>query len=167
MCGRCKTQVDGLVEPVEELCEEVEMVRGFCYLGDRVNASGGCEAAVTARARIGWVKFRECGELLNSKRFTLKMKGMVYRSYVRLAMLYESEKWCLRENEMAILRRTERAMVRAMCGAKLMEKERTEDLMEMLGLKETVVQVAKPNGVRWYGHVSRRDDGHFVKSIGV
>ena len=66
VCGRCKKQADGLVEPVEELCEEVETVRGFCYLGDRVNASGGCEAAVTARARIGWVKFRECGELLNS-----------------------------------------------------------------------------------------------------
>ena len=50
MCGRCKKQADGLVEPVEELCQEVETVRGFCYLGDRVNASGGCEAAVTARA---------------------------------------------------------------------------------------------------------------------
>ena len=48
--------------------------------GDRMNASGGCEAAVTARARIGWVKFKECGELLNSKRFSLKTKGMVYRS---------------------------------------------------------------------------------------
>ena len=77
---------------------------------------------MTARARIGWVKFREYGELLNSKRFSLKLKGMVYRSCVRLAMLYGSE--------MAILR-TERAMVRAMCGAKLMEKKRTEDLMEM------------------------------------
>ena len=55
--GRCKKQVNGLVEPVEEFCEEVEPVRGFCYLGDRVNASVGCEAAVTARARIGWVKF--------------------------------------------------------------------------------------------------------------
>ena len=32
---------------------------------------------------------------------------------------------------MAVLRRTERGMVRAMCGAKLMEKTRTEDLMEM------------------------------------
>ena len=36
---------------------------------------------------------------------------------------------------MAILSRTERAMVRAMvramCGAKLMEKKRTEDLMEI------------------------------------
>ena len=41
-------------------------------------------------------------------------------------------------------------MVRAMCGAKLMEKKRTdlEDLMEMLGLKETVVQMAKASGVR-------------------
>ena len=37
-------------------------------------------------------------------------------------MLYGSETWCLRENEMEILRRTEKAMVRAMCDAKLMEK---------------------------------------------
>ena len=58
---------------------------------------------------------------------------MVYRSCVRSAMLYGSETWCLMENEIAILRRAERAMVRAMCGAKLMEKKRTEDLMEMLG----------------------------------
>ena len=80
VCGRCKKQVDGLLERVEELCEEVERVRGFCYLGNTVNASCGCEAAVTARARIGQGKFRECGELLNSKRFSLKMKGMVYWS---------------------------------------------------------------------------------------
>ena len=93
---------------MEELCEEVETMRDFCYLGDRGNASGGCEAAVTARARIGWVKFKECGELLNSKRFSLKTKGMVYRSCVRSAMLYGSETWCLRENEMAVLRRTKR-----------------------------------------------------------
>ena len=44
-------------------------MKGFCYLGNNmVNASGGSEAAVTARARIGWVKFKECGELLNSKK---------------------------------------------------------------------------------------------------
>ena len=54
-------------------------------------------------------------------------------------------------------------MVRAMCGAKLMERKRTGDLMEMLGLKETVVLMAKANGVRWYGHVLRRDDGHVLR----
>ena len=70
VCGRCKQVDNGLVEPVEQLCEEVETVRGFCYFGDRVNASGGCEAAVTARARIGWVNFKECRQLLNSKWFS-------------------------------------------------------------------------------------------------
>ena len=39
----------------------------------------------------------------------------------KIADVDGSETWCLRENEMAILRRTDRAMVRAMCGAKLME----------------------------------------------
>ena len=39
----------------------------------------------------------------------------------------------------------------------------TEDLMEMLGLKETAVQMAKANEVRWYGHVLRRDDGHVLR----
>ena len=121
-------------------------MRGFCYFGDMVNASGGCEAAVTARARVGWVKFKECRELLNSKRFLLKTKGMVYWSCVRSAMLCGIETWCLRENEMSILRRTERAMVRAM-----LVQKRTVGLMEMLGLK--VVQLAKANGVRWCGHM--------------
>ena len=69
----------------------------------------------------------------------------------------------LRKNEMAILRRTERAMVRVMCGAKLMEKKMGVFLMEMLGLKETVVQMAKANGVRWYGHVLRTDAGHVLR----
>ena len=38
---------------IEKLCDEVETVNEFCYLGDRLNVSGGCEAAVTARATIG------------------------------------------------------------------------------------------------------------------
>ena len=59
--GRCKKQADGFMDSVEELCEKVQTVRGFCYLGDRVNTGGGCEAAVTARARIGRVKFRGAG----------------------------------------------------------------------------------------------------------
>ena len=35
----------------------------------------------------------------------------------------------------------------------------------MLGLKETVVQMAKANGVRWYGHMLRRDDGHVWRKV--
>ena len=31
--------------------DDVETVREFTYLGDRVSVGGGCEAAVTARTR--------------------------------------------------------------------------------------------------------------------
>ena len=40
-----------------------------------------------------------------------------------ISVIYGSETWCLKENEIAVLRRNERAIVRAMCAAKLMEKK--------------------------------------------
>ena len=65
----------------------------FTYLGDRLNAISGCETAVTARSRIGLIKFRECSKIPKGRRFSLKMKGKVYKSRVRSAtgMLYGSE----------------------------------------------------------------------------
>ena len=54
MFGRCKKQANRLVGPVEELYEEVETVKSFCYLGDRVNASGGCESK--SENRVGEVQ---------------------------------------------------------------------------------------------------------------
>ena len=69
----------------------METVSKFTYLGDRLNATGGCETMVTARSRIGWMKFRECSEILPGRRFSIKMKGKIYESCVRLAMLYGSE----------------------------------------------------------------------------
>ena len=86
-----------MVYSIEKLCEEVETVNGFCYLGDRLNAGGGCEAAVTARVGIGLVKFREGGELLLGNRFPLRIIGKVYYCCVRSAILFGNEIWCLRE----------------------------------------------------------------------
>ena len=44
------------------LCDEVETVRELSYLGDRVSAGEGCEAAVTGRTRCVWGKFMKCNE---------------------------------------------------------------------------------------------------------
>ena len=74
----------------------------FTYLGDRVSAGGGCVAAVTARTRCGLVMSRECGEFLYGRRFPLTQKEIVYESYVRSAMWYGSEAWCLKESELEI-----------------------------------------------------------------
>ena len=88
--------VENFKGPDQKLCDCVETVSKFTNLGDRLNATGGCETAVTARSRIGWIKFRECSEILEGRRFSLKMKGKFYKSCVRSAMLYGSEAWRLR-----------------------------------------------------------------------
>ena len=94
-------------------------------------------------------KIQEKGELLLGNRFPLKMKNKVYRCCVRSAILHRSEGWCLKENEKAILRRTERAMVRAMCGQKVVHRKTTEEQIDLLKLKETIDRLKTANGVRW------------------
>ena len=56
VCLRCIEIIEGTVDLMGKLCHEVEPMIGFCYLGDRLNSSGVCEAAVTARIRIRWVR---------------------------------------------------------------------------------------------------------------
>ena len=49
-----------------------------------------------------------------------------------------------------------------MCGVQLLEdRKRAKDLM--LGLNETIDQLATANSVRWNGHVLRREDGHVLR----
>ena len=127
------------MEQEEKLCDEVETVSEFTYLGDRVSAGEVCKAALTARTRCGWAKLRECSELLRS-RSPQKQKGAVYKNYARPATLYGSEEWYLKESEMVIFKRTERSTVRAMCGVQFKDRKRSTDLMFMLGLTETTDQ---------------------------
>ena len=165
VCELCVDTKEGIVERGEKLSffDQVDFVKSVCYLGDRLNASGESEVAITARTRIGWIKFRECGELLYGRKFWLKIKRRIYQSCVRSVMLYGSETWCLRENEMAILRRTEKVMMRAMCGVKMIEKRRSQEGTSLLGLKDTLDELARVSGVRWYEHVLRRNNSNVLR----
>ena len=54
VCKLCVDTMKGIVEPGEEILffDQVNFVKSFCYLGDRLNTNGGSEAAMTARSRI-------------------------------------------------------------------------------------------------------------------
>ena len=92
-----------------------------------MRADEGFEAAVTAITRCWWHKCRECGELPYGRRFPIMLNGADNDSYLTPAILYGSEAWCLKESEMGILRRTERSMVKAMCGVQLKDRKRSID----------------------------------------
>ena len=48
ICRKYEWNIGEAVEHEEKLCDGVETVREFTYLGDSVSAGGECEAAVTA-----------------------------------------------------------------------------------------------------------------------
>ena len=52
-----------------------------------------------------------------------------------------------------ILQMTGRSMIRLMCGTQLKDRKTSKDLMLILGLNETIDQLATTNSVNWYGHL--------------
>ena len=54
-------------------------------------------------------------------------------------------------------------MVKAMYGQKVFDRKTTKEQINMLGLKENIDRLATANGVRWYGHVLRKDDNSVLR----
>ena len=99
--------------------QTLEVVEKFCYLGDTISTRGGEEDSITGRIRSGWSKFRESVPLSESKWLSLASKGRLYQVCVRSVMLYASEKWPLKEEDLAKLERNDVSMVTYMCSVKL------------------------------------------------
>jgi len=57
------------------------------------------------------------------------------------------------------MNRTEMSMIRWMCGVKLNERKKSEELREL----EPVSLMIKKSRLRWFGHVERKDDNDWVK----
>jgi len=53
----------------------LEVVDKFCYLGDMLSVDGDVDAAVEARIRIGWHKFRQLVPLLTNRDISLIRRG--------------------------------------------------------------------------------------------
>ena len=83
-------------------------------------------------------------------------------------MLYGNETWCLMENETySNFEKDQDSNGESNVWCKTDGEKEDRGSNGDVGLKETVVQMAKASGVRWYGHVLRRDDRHaFRKAEG-
>jgi len=139
-----------------------ESVGKFCYLGDMINADGGVESASVMRTRCAWKKFRELTPIPTGKYISLKLKGRVYDTCVRSAMIYGSETWAMKTDQEARFERTEMRMVRWMSGVSLKEKRRSADLRASMEL-DAVGEVVRRNRLRWLGHVLRKDPNDWVR----
>ena len=71
----------------------LSIVDSFCYLGDTIDAGGGCEASVTARIEPLGGKSSQLLPLLTYHGLSLHTRGKIYSTYIRPVLLYASESW--------------------------------------------------------------------------
>jgi len=117
----------------------LEVVDKFCYLGDMLSVDRDADAAVEARIRIGWNKFRQLVPLLTNRDISLITSGGLYSRCVRSSMVHGSETWPVRKENEVTLQRAEMRMVRLMCNVKVKERVPSKELRETLGIDDIIL----------------------------
>ncbi|KAK3571553.1 hypothetical protein QTP86_013185 [Hemibagrus guttatus] len=92
--------------------EEVKKVQEFKYLGSTVQSNGECGKEVKKRVQAGWNGWRKVSGVLCDRKISARIKGKVYRTVVRVAMLYGLETVSLRQRQESELEVAELKMLR-------------------------------------------------------
>ena len=71
--------------------EIIKKVERFKYLGSLVEETGNVEGEIKCRIQSGWKNWREMSGVLCDRKVPIKLKGKVYKTAVRPAMLYGIE----------------------------------------------------------------------------
>ena len=90
----------------------------------------------------------------------MKIKGKVYRTVVRPALMYGAETWALKKAQEKKLKVAEMRMLRWMCEVTKLDKIRNERIRGTTKVGEITKKVQERR-LKWYGHVMRREE-HYV-----
>ena len=89
----------------------------------------------------------------------VKIKGNVYRTVVRPALMCGAEKWALKKEQENKLEVAEMRMLRWMCGVTKLDKIRNERIRGTTKVEEITKKVQERR-LKWQGHVMRREEDY-------
>ncbi|KAK3568269.1 hypothetical protein QTP86_002779 [Hemibagrus guttatus] len=136
--------------------EEVKKVQEFKYLGSTVQSNGECGKEVKKRVQAGWNGWRKVSGVLCDQKISARIKGKVYRTVVRPAMLYGLETVSLRKRQESELEVAELKMLRFSLGVTRLDRIRNEYIRGTAHVGRLGDKVREAR-LRWFGHVQRRD----------
>ena len=136
---------------------KVPRVKEFKYLGSTMQESGGCEREVKRRVQAGWNGWRKVSEVICDKGLPVRVKGKVYNSVVRLAMVYGLETVAITKKQVEEMEVAEMKMLRFAMGVTRKDKIRNEHIRSTVKVKRLGMKMRKGR-LRWYGHVMRKTE---------
>jgi hypothetical protein len=116
--------LDGRVVPMNDT---------FRYLGSILQSEGEIDEDVSHRIRAGWVKWRQVSDVICDKKVPNKLKGQLYRTTIRPAMMYDAECWAAKGQHIQKMSVTEMRMLYWICGHTRKDRIRNDDIRDKLG----------------------------------
>ena len=95
--------------------------------------------------------------ILCYRRISFRVKGKVYKTVVRLAMMYGAETWAMKKAQEKKLDVAEMRILRWMSGVTKLDRIRNERIRGTTKVGEISKKVQESR-LKWYGHVLRRED---------
>ncbi|KAK3549771.1 hypothetical protein QTP86_007747 [Hemibagrus guttatus] len=141
--------------------EEVKKVQEFKYLGSTVQSNGECGKEVKKRVQAGWNGWRKVSGVLCDQKISARIKGKVYRTVVRPAMLYGLETVSLRKRQESELEVAELKMLRFSLGVTRLDRIRNEYIRGTAHVGRLGDKVREAR-LRWFGHVQRRESSDYI-----
>ena len=151
-------------EPVKILGEELQRVHHFKYLGSSVEETGGMATEITQRVSAAWRNWKRCSGVLCDRRMPVKLKGKVYKTVVRPALLYGAETWATTRGQEARLEVNAMRMLRWMCGVTRRDKIRNEHIRGTTRVVQASKKITEKR-LKWYGHVRRLKEEHIMRRM--
>ena len=119
---------------------------------------------MTHRIQSGWKNWKRVSRILCDRRISLRVKGEVYKTVVRPAMMYGSETWAVKKAQEKKLDVAEMRMLRWMSGVTKLDRIRNERIRGTTKVGEIAKKVQESR-LKWYGHILRREDNYVGKRV--
>ena len=129
----------------------------FKYLGATLVENGDLDTEMTHRIQSGWKNWKRISSILCDRRISFRVKGKVYKTVVRLAMIYGAETWAMKKAQEKKLDVAEMRMLRWMSGVTKLDRIWNERIRGTTKVGEISKKVQESR-LKWYGHVLRRED---------
>ena len=94
----------------------------------------------------------------------LKLKGKLYQTAVRPAMLYGTECWAVKSQHESKVSVVKMRMLCWMSGKTRQDRIRNDTISERVGVAPIVEKLVE-NRLRWFGHVERRPVDVVVRRV--
>ena len=139
-------------------------VKEFKYLGSTVQESGSCEREVKRRVQARWNGWRRVSGVICDRRLPARVKGKVYSSVVRPAMVYGLETVVVTKKQVEEMEVAEMKMLRFAMRVTRKDKIRNEHIRSTVKVKRLGMKM-RESRLRWYGHVMRRDQEYVGRKM--